>query len=271
MSLVAVLAAMLAAGLAFGPGPGVALARLSGRAEAHRQTRNWAGLVAAVCAAVAGLAAALLITGTRGLAVALAGSIVVVTVAVIVRGRLRTRRALVRRQEVAHASEVLGSLARIGHVPSAALAAAVRDCPVLARAAAVQHVGGDPVPVLRADAGLPGADGLLAIARAWQVTSETGAPIVASLDAVTAQLRATKELAHVVDSELAAPRATGQLLAGLPFAGLGLGFALGGDPLGFLTGSLVGQACLVCGVALAAAGVLWSEALADRAAQSAGV
>ena len=56
-------------------------------------------------------------------------------------------------------------------------------------------------------------------------------------------------------------------MAGLPLCGIALGYALGGDPIEFLLQGPLGWGCLVCGVALAAAGVLWVEALAQQAAR----
>ncbi len=270
MTMVAVLCAMVAAAIALPTSERMVLARLA--PASHRLHPHHRGRIAVAVAVAAGVVSgAALIDGTRGIALAIVGGVVSGTFALIARKRVRARRALTRRKEVARASEVLGSLIRIGHVPSAALGVAAQDCPILTRAAAIQRVGGDPVAALVADGETPGADGLVAIAQAWKVSAATGAPIVAALDAVTTQLRAAKDLAHLVHTELAAPRATGQLLAALPFAGVALGLAMGGDPIRFLTGSWLGQACLVSGVILAAVGVLWSEALADRAADSAGI
>ena len=56
-----------------------------------------------------------------------------------------------------------------------------------------------------------------------------------------------------------------RLLGGLPLVGLGLGYAVGGDPIGYLTGSAAGLVCLTIGGGLAAVGLVWSDTLADRA------
>ncbi|HEX8510882.1 MAG TPA: type II secretion system protein, partial [Propionibacteriaceae bacterium] len=66
----------------------------------------------------------------------------------------------------------------------------------------------------------------------------------------------------VIAGELAAPRATGKIMAVLPLCGLGMGYLLGGDPGGYLLSSPWGWGCLVGGVTLAAAGVLWIDKLA---------
>ncbi len=270
MTFLAVLSAMLAVWLVVPIASTRRLARLTEADDpAPRRPQRWYVRVGGgVLLLVAG---GFLVDGSRGVALTCVVGCVVGTVAAIVRKRSRAAVAAARRASVARGCEVLASLVRIGHIPTAALLEAARDCPELGRAAALTRVGGEPVPVLRDEGRLPGAAGLVAIAHAWEVSVETGAPVVAALEAVTAELRRSRDLAHVVNTELAAPRATGQLLGVLPFAGIGLGLALGGDPIGFLTGSVVGQICLVAGVGLAGVGVLWSEALADRAADSAGV
>lgn len=264
---VAALSAALAAMLWVAAGSSSQLRRLRPLGAETRSSgtthRRWLAAGAVPCGAVAG---ATLVDGSRGLAVALVVACVIVTAGLVVRRRLARRSELRRMKEVARAGEVLSSLVAIGHVPTAALAHAAMDCNVLAHAAAIQQIGGDPMQALRVAGQQRGNGGLVTVARAWEVSAVTGAPVASALSAVTDQLRATTDLAHVVDAELAAPRATGQLLALLPCAGLGMGLALGGDPLGFLTGSIGGQICLVLGFGLAAAGVLWSEALADRAA-----
>ncbi len=94
------------------------------------------------------------------------------------------------------------------------------------------------------------------------VAERTGASLGATLDALAERLTAAGNLQDVVNAELAAPRATGRLLAVLPLAGLLLGYGLGGDPLAFLTGSPAGQLSLVAGITLGCAGVLWTERIA---------
>lgn len=89
--------------------------------------------------------------------------------------------------------------------------------------------------------------------------------MTSTMAAVAASLRADEAVSGVVRAELSAPRATGRLLAALPLAGLGLGYVVGGDPIGFLTGGWIGQICLVGGVGLGCAGLLWTDRLADRA------
>jgi tight adherence protein B len=80
-----------------------------------------------------------------------------------------------------------------------------------------------------------------------------------------AQLEAEDDAEAARQSAFAGPRATVRLLSWLPVLGLGLGVALGVDPLGILLGEPAGFAALVAGVALTAAGRIWSAKLVRSA------
>jgi tight adherence protein B len=86
-----------------------------------------------------------------------------------------------------------------------------------------------------------------------------------TLDQVAASLAADQSLMGVVNSELAAARATSKVMAALPACGIGIGYLLGGNPARWLLGGAGGWACLLSGVLLPCVGVLWIEALARRA------
>jgi tight adherence protein B len=154
-------------------------------------------------------------------------------------------------------------------VPSAALAIAAADCEVLRDGHHARTLGGDVVEVWRRQAQRAGHSGLLQLARAWQVSIETGAPMSTTLDQVVASLAADQALTRVVNSELAAARATSKVMAVLPACGLGIGYLLGGDPARWLLAAPTGWACLLGGVLLACAGVLWIEGLAHHASEEA--
>jgi tight adherence protein B len=160
---------------------------------------------------------------------------------------------------------VLASYLRVGQVPSAALAIAAADCDVLREGHQTHTLGGDVVHVWREQAQRDGHRGLLELARAWQVSTETGAPMSSTLDQVVTSLSADQELSRVVNSELAAARATSKVMAALPPCGIGIGYLLGGDPAHWLLAGPAGWVCLLTGVFLACAGVLWIEALARQA------
>jgi tight adherence protein B len=201
----------------------------------------------------------------QGAVLASAALLVTVTAARLVVQYRRRRSALRARAGVAQACTVLASYLRVGQVPSAALAIAAADCEVLREGHRAHAVGGDVVAVWRQQAQPAGHKGLLELARAWQVSVETGAPMSSTLDQVAASLSADQSLMGVVNSELAAARATSKVMAALPPCGIGIGYLLGGDPARWLLAGPAGWACLVSGVLLACLGVLWIEALARRA------
>jgi tight adherence protein B len=201
----------------------------------------------------------------RGAVLASAALLVTMTATRLLVQHRRRRSSLRARADVAHACTVLASYLRVGQVPSAALAIAAADCEVLREAHQAHTLGGDVGAVWRQQAQRAGHRGLLELARAWQVSVDTGAPMSSTLDQVAASLSADQSLMGVINSELAAARATSKVMAALPPCGIGIGYLLGGDPARWLLGGPAGWACLLTGVLLACAGVLWIEALARRA------
>lgn len=207
----------------------------------------------------------LLLDGVRGAVLGWAAGVTAAAAGwTVLHGRAARRRSAARDQ-VAHGCGELAGLLRAGYPPVRALELVARDVPLFAELAAHHRVGGDVVAVLRAASRRPGADGLAALATSWQIAERTGAAMTTALDDVAANLAAERELTRLVSTELAAARLTGRLLGFLPVVGIGLGYAVGGDPLGYLTGSPAGLACLAIGSGLAAGGLVWSEALAERA------
>ncbi len=78
-------------------------------------------------------------------------------------------------------------------------------------------------------------------------------------------VRADTDERRQVEVALGTSRSTARLLAGLPVLGILLGSGLDAHPLEVLIATPVGAWCLCVGTALAAAGVLWVERLADGA------
>lgn len=213
------------------------------------------GLVAAVWVASAG-------AGAEGVVLLIAATITVGISLRLVSLHRRAAAARTAREAVAHACSVLASQVRVGQVPAAALRSAAEDCTILREAHDVQRLGDDVTTVWRREASRPGCAGLRDLARAWRVSEQTGAPMADGLERVAEALRADEQVRALVNGELAAPRATGKIMAVLPFCGLGLGYVIGGDPLAFLLRGPAGWACLLVGVTLAGAGVLWIDGLA---------
>lgn len=265
MTALAAMAAAWAAWWWVGP-PGGRLDRLAAR-PADRREPPHAPRRLRGAAALAGclLVLAGIVAGARGVALALVATLVGGTGTVLAVRHAARREQDRRREEVVHAGEVLSGLLRVGQIPATALALAAVDAEVLREAAAEQAVGGDVgVALLRASA-RPGQEGLSDLATAWEVASRTGASLGDALEAAAQRLADEHELARLVAAELAAARAAGRVMAVLPLVGLALGFGFGGDPTVFLTGTTPGRVCLVAGTALACAGVLWTDVIADRA------
>ncbi len=226
--------------------------------------RSWL-VVAVAGGAVVGAG---VVAGPGAAAVALALAQVCGCAAGLARARLARRARARRRAEVVHAGELIAGLLRVGRVAGDALGEAASDAPVLARAATEVAVGGEATSALRHAVVLPGHEGLDDLAAAWELSVRTGASLAPALDAAAARLASDHEIARVVETELAAARLAGRMLAVLPVVGLGLSFLLGGDPFGFLTGGVIGWVCLNLGAGLACAGVLWIEAVAAKAGGS---
>lgn len=92
-----------------------------------------------------------------------------------------------------------------------------------------------------------------------------GAPLATSLERAAEHAEERIDALLGRQSALAAPRATGRILSWLPLLGLGLGVLMGGDPVGVLTGSILGVLTGLLGLGLAFAGRRWTAALVHRA------
>ena len=260
-------ALLVAAALALWPDPGVVrrrrVARVLGRGVVRG--RGPTGLtalpIAPSAAAVAALAGALLSTP---LVAALAGAAAFLGA----RAAIAARAARGGDGRLRSLADGLGALAadlRSGRSLDAATGAAVAACadpecgPALARAIRAPDLGrpGREEPQL--------GDALDRIAAAVRLSGRTGCSLAAVAGAVEDDLRARHRQRIELRSAVAAPRASAALLAGLPVLGLAMGSGVGADPWGVLTGTSVGQALLVAGVALEAGGLAWSRRLVARA------
>jgi tight adherence protein B len=180
------------------------------------------------------------------------------------RGGRRRRQAERRRRDTIEACDALTAELLAGQPVVHALHRTADQHPVLWPAARAGALGGDVPAVLRELATAPGGAGLRMLAAAWQVAEGSGAGLVATLQRVSETLRADAATGAETAASLAPARATARLLAVLPVFGLLLGAGLGGDPVGLLLGTTVGNGLLLTGTALALAGTLWVERLAGR-------
>jgi tight adherence protein B len=238
-------------------------------------------LAGCACAGLAGLAVAVLVPAARSSRLGTLGAAGdrpsrgrAWTTAVAAVAGARLRRS-VRTSQTAAAvvelAEVLSAELWAGRAPAAALglACAAVDDPTLSAAlgpvAETARLGGEVPDVLASASGEPGCRALGWLGVAWRVAEGSGAGLASTVERIAAAARADGEHRREVSAQLASPRATALLLAGLPVIGLGLGALLGADPLGFLFGTPAGWGCLVTGASLEFAGLAWTRRMSATA------
>lgn len=207
----------------------------------------------------------------------IAGAVAVPLVRRWVRARARRRQRERAGDTVAVlCGAVVGEL-RAGQEPGQALLAGLRECAAdgepRARSGpaggawlgdaesavlAAARFGGDVPAALRQAADGPGLGGLSGMAACWRVAVDGGAGLAAGLDRLGTALRADRRRREELRAQLAGAWSTVVVLALLPVAGLGLGAALGADPLRVLLHTPGGLFCLAVGGFLEAAGLFWA-------------
>jgi tight adherence protein B len=118
------------------------------------------------------------------------------------------------------------------------------------------------LPADTALAGLDPAspDPLLARVRAAvRLAERTGAPLAEALERIEADARSTARARSAAAAQAAGSRATAWLLAALPVGGIGLGYAIGADPLTVLLRTPIGAACAFGAVTLQLTGLAWAR------------
>jgi tight adherence protein B len=131
--------------------------------------------------------------------------------------------------------------------------------------AGVPLAGSEIPEMLERAARRPGAQGLRPLAACWRIGAERGGTFASVVDGLATALRDEEAHREEITAQLAGPRATARLLAGLPVLGLAMGAALGAHPLSFLFGTLPGLACLILGGGLDALGLWWTRRLVATA------
>jgi tight adherence protein B len=156
---------------------------------------------------------------------------------------------------------------RSGAAPREALCRATRDEPRFAAVAAVaRSPAGDVVSTLHELATLPGGAAAADLATAWAVCEVTGGRMAPAVARLGVGWRDEEQVRREVSAQLAGPRATAVLLAGLPFVGLAMGAALGADPIATMRQPSLLLAVAVPGLLLELAGLLWTARITRRAA-----
>jgi tight adherence protein B len=197
-------------------------------------------------------------------ALALLSGLVAMAVGRMVRRRRAARAADHTADQVLAVCDAMASDLAAGQPPLASLDRAAVEWPGFAPVAVAGQMGADVPSLLRELASRPGAGQLRTLAATWQVAHDTGSGLAGAIRQAAEAIRADRRTARLVAAELAAAHATARMLAVLPVGVLLLGSGIGGDPVGFLTGSTAGLVCLAVGLGLSYAGLLWLERIADR-------
>lgn len=100
-----------------------------------------------------------------------------------------------------------------------------------------------------------------ALAAAWAVATESGAPLAPTLRRFAGVLRSLAQGRRNVEVALAGPVATARIVLALPAIGVLFGVLLGVDALRILVATPVGWACLGVGGLLVLGGVRWNRRL----------
>ncbi|MBA3490181.1 MAG: hypothetical protein H0T78_11720 [Longispora sp.] len=100
---------------------------------------------------------------------------------------------------------------------------------------------------------------------AWNLAERTGAPLADVVDLLVTDLRAEQRRRALAGAQLAGARATTAVLTALPAMGLGMGYAIGGDPLRVLFHTPAGAACAGTAVLLQFLGLVWVNRLVTHA------
>lgn len=244
----------------------IRLARLTGRRPAvpDAVARLRRGLLAQaevsrrlVVAGTAGTAAVIALVGYGPVAGFVAGAYAGAASHAMLKRRVA---AAERRAQTSALDGVAGLVAdlRAGVTPGSALSAAMPlliGAPARHGAATVDDLGGhlDTSPRGRV---------LRRLTAGWRLAESTGAPLADVLDRLDAEVRGGERARGLAAAHAASARATATLLAGLPLAGVVLGYGIGADPVAVLFGTPIGGGCAVAAVTLQLAGLAWARRLA---------
>lgn len=104
-----------------------------------------------------------------------------------------------------------------------------------------------------------------ALAAAWSVATDAGAPLAPSLRQFASSLRAAAQVERDIAVALGAPTATARIVMVLPAVGVAFGALLGFDTVGTLFTTPIGIACLVGGLLLVFCAHRWNRRLVAAA------
>ncbi|MEV3947164.1 type II secretion system F family protein [Streptomyces halstedii] len=241
--------AMFADHVAHEPGALGAWAVVRARLDGHRE---WLCVPVAVLLAVLGESVLPLLAGALALPL---------TRRWIRRRGLRRCRERAADAVTALCADLIGEL-RAGREPGQALLLVGRGQGALGTAEAAvlaaARFGGDVPGALRKASAAPGLEGLAGMAACWKVAVDGGAGLATGLARIEHAFRAERRGREELRAQLAGAWSTVVVLALLPMVGLGLGAAMGADPLRVLFHTPGGLACLVAGSLMEGAGLFWA-------------
>ena len=184
--------------------------------------------------------------------------------------RNRRRNVAQRRAAVIELCDGIAVELAAGRPAATAIAEAAKVLPTMPGLAAVidaaEHADDVPAALTRAST-TEGCEGLRLLAGCWRIGMDRGSMLASVIEGLAEALRDEQSHREEIALQLAGPRATARLLAGLPVLGLGMAAALGARPLTFLFTTLPGALCLSLGIALDAVGLWWTARLATSAEQ----
>lgn len=267
----ALAAALLAAAALCWPSPPRSRSAVRPR---RGRPRAWPGRILGAAAGLSWLVSAATLAGLAGVLTAT----MLGATGVLLGRRLmierRRRRAL---PEVLRGLRTLNRELRAGADPLTAVDGAGRagqgaGTRVLARLAVLMRSGSDDAPADAdpAAAGSPGAgaeveDRALEMLRSgWLLSRRHGVAFGPVVSGIAGELSDEVAAEQARAAQLAGPRMSGYVMAGLPLMGLLLGTGMGINPAQVLFGSAAGQLLLMVGVTLMCAGLLWSARIVGR-------
>lgn len=181
-------------------------------------------------------------------------------------GPMGRRARSLERERVIRCLQALAGELRAGQAPVVALQHAAGTPPVWPITYAGLSLGADAAQTLYQDAERNPV--LTPLAACWQVCAATGSGLAVAIERLAESARVAEEVHVELEAQLAGPRATARMLAGLPVIAVLLGMALGGAPLQWLLGSPIGWTCAGLGGALTLVGWLWTGQIARRVEQA---
>ncbi|WP_395729146.1 type II secretion system F family protein [Nakamurella sp.] len=214
--------------------------------------------------AAAALLAAAALAGPAGVVTA---TMLGATGLLLGRGLLAERRRRRALPDVLRGLRMLNRELRAGADPLAAVDGAGRACrgagaQVLGRLAVLMQSGSDgdsTDPVAEPE------DRVLDVLRSgWLLSRRHGVAFGRVVSGIADELSDEVAGEQARAAQLAGPRMSGYVMAGLPLMGLLLGAGMGVNPVGVLLDSAAGHFLLVVGVALMCGGLLWSARIVGR-------